>query len=93
MKPLGIVRKLDDLGRVVIPAEVRRARGWEPGTPIEMFATNEGVFLREYGADQKKLAILEELEYLRRVVETNGDKQAQTMIDDIVAYVKEGGAQ
>ncbi|OPX04927.1 AbrB/MazE/SpoVT family DNA-binding domain-containing protein [Geobacillus sp. LEMMY01] len=93
MKPLGIVRKLDHLGRIVIPMEVRRIRGWETGTPIEMFATNEGVFLREYGVDQKRLAILEELEYLRHVVETSGDKQAQTMIDDIVAYVKEGGAQ
>ncbi len=90
MKPLGIVRKIDHLGRIVIPMEVRRIRGWKTGTPIEMFATDEGVFLREYGADQKRIAVLEELEYLRSVVEASGDKQAQMMIDDIISYVKGG---
>ncbi|HLR59640.1 MAG TPA: AbrB family transcriptional regulator, partial [Pseudogracilibacillus sp.] len=37
MKALGIVRKIDDLGRVVIPKEVRISQGWEPGHSMEMF--------------------------------------------------------
>jgi AbrB family transcriptional regulator, stage V sporulation protein T len=88
MKPLGIVRRIDRLGRIVIPMEVRRVHGWDTGTPIEMFATDKGLVLREYGAEQKKIAILEELAYLKNVIEASGDETARTMIDDIMEYVK-----
>jgi AbrB family transcriptional regulator, stage V sporulation protein T len=88
MKALGIVRRIDHLGRITIPMEVRRVHGWEPGTPIEMFATDKGLVLREYGAEQKKLAILEELEYLKNVIEASGDETALTMLSDITDYVK-----
>lgn len=47
MKNLGIVRNMDELGRVVIPMEVRRTNGWEPRTPLEILATDEGVFIRK----------------------------------------------
>lgn len=49
MKALGIVRKMDHLGRVVVPMEVRKANGWEPGMALEMFATHDSLVLREYG--------------------------------------------
>jgi AbrB family transcriptional regulator, stage V sporulation protein T len=85
MKPLGIVRRIDQLGRIVIPMEVRRVHGWEPGTPIEMFATDKGLVLREYGAEQKKLAVIEGLKYL---ADTVTDETALSIIDDIMEYVK-----
>ncbi|NNV08206.1 AbrB family transcriptional regulator [Geobacillus sp. MMMUD3] len=85
MKPLGIVRKLDHLGRIVIPMEVRRVHGWGQGTPIEMFATDKGLLLREYGAEQKKLAVIEGLKSLADMVD---DDTALAIIDDIMEYVK-----
>ncbi|ABI36850.1 putative AbrB-like transcriptional regulator [Geobacillus virus E2] len=85
MKPLGIVRRIDHLGRITIPMEVRRVHGWDTGTPIEMFATDKGLVLREYGAEQKKLAIIEELKYL---ADTVTDETALAMIEDIMEYVK-----
>jgi AbrB family transcriptional regulator (stage V sporulation protein T) len=88
MKALGIVRRIDDLGRITIPMEVRRVHGWEPGTPIEMFATEKGLVLREYGAEQKKLAVIEGLKYL---ADTVTDETALTIIDDIMEYVKGEG--
>lgn len=45
MIPLGIVRKIDDLGRIVIPKEVRRQQGWKTGQPLEMFATRDGALV------------------------------------------------
>lgn len=36
MKSTGIVRKLDNLGRVVVPMEMRRVLDMEPGDPIEI---------------------------------------------------------
>ena len=40
-KALGIIRKLDGLGRIVIPMEFRRAYGWEEGQASEMFGDGE----------------------------------------------------
>ena len=37
MKATGIVRRIDDLGRVVIPKEIRRVMGIKEGDPIEIF--------------------------------------------------------
>lgn len=85
MRPLGIVRKIDQLGRIVIPMEVRRVHGWDTGTPIEMFATDKGLVLREYGAEQKKLAVIEGLKSLADMVD---DDTALAIIDDIMEYVK-----
>lgn len=48
MKVTGIVRRIDELGRVVIPKSIRDVYGWEPGTPVEIFTDGEKVILREY---------------------------------------------
>ena len=37
MRATGIVRRIDDLGRVVIPKEIRRAMGIKEGDPLEIF--------------------------------------------------------
>jgi len=87
MKAIGIVRKLDQLGRIVIPMEVRRARGWEEGTPIEMFSTEKGLVLQEYGAEQKRLAVVEELKTLSSMVD---DESALSIINDVMRYVEKG---
>lgn len=68
MKATGIVRRIDDLGRIVIPKEIRRTMGAGEGTPIEIFPTNEGVLLKKYyaGASLSELlsAVAEEVEEL-----------------------------
>lgn len=61
-KALGIVRRMDDLGRVVVPMEVRKVRGWEAGTPIEMFSDEKGLYIREYGRDREKQDIIDKLD-------------------------------
>ncbi len=44
----GIVRRFDDLGRIVIPKEIRKTLGISDGTPAEIFCQNGGVFVRKY---------------------------------------------
>ena len=48
MKATGIVRRIDDLGRVVIPKEIRRTMRIREGDPLEIFTTGdgEGVFTK-----------------------------------------------
>ena len=49
MKATGIVRRIDDLGRVVIPKEIRRTLKIREGDPLEIFTDREGgVVFRKY---------------------------------------------
>ena len=49
MKATGIVRRIDDLGRVVIPKEIRRTLRIREGDPLEIFTDKEGeVILKKY---------------------------------------------
>ena len=42
MKATGIVRRIDELGRVVIPKEIRRTQRIRRGDPLEIFTTGDG---------------------------------------------------
>ena len=49
MRATGIVRRIDDLGRVVIPKEIRRTMRIREGDPLEIFTDRDGsVILRKY---------------------------------------------
>jgi stage V sporulation protein T len=49
MKTTGIVRRIDDLGRVVIPKEIRRSLGIQEGDPLEISAEENGeIAMRRY---------------------------------------------
>lgn len=49
MKATGIVRRIDDLGRVVVPKEIRRTMRIKEGDPLEIFTDSEGgVILKKY---------------------------------------------
>ena len=45
MKATGIVRRIDDLGRVVIPKEVRRNFGIREGDPLEIYTDRDGAII------------------------------------------------
>ena len=49
MKATGIVRRIDELGRVVIPKEIRRTQRIRRGDPLEIFTTGDGeVIFKKY---------------------------------------------
>ena len=48
MKSTDIVRKVDELGRIVLPIELRRTLGIEEKDRIEIFVEGESVILRKY---------------------------------------------
>lgn len=48
MRALGIVRKVDELGRVVLPVELRRSLNIAEGEPLEILADEKGIYLRKY---------------------------------------------
>ena len=54
MKATGIVRRVDDLGRVVIPKEIRRTASIREGDPLEIFINEDGgVVFKKYNPDYR----------------------------------------
>ena len=48
MKNTGIVRKVDELGRVVLPKELRDVMGIEERTPLEIFTEEDTIILKKH---------------------------------------------
>ena len=57
MKAIGIVRRIDDLGRIVIPKEIRRSMGIREGDAMEIFLENNRICLEKYSTSDEDLAI------------------------------------
>ncbi len=84
MKATGIVRRIDDLGRVVIPKEIRRTLRIREGDPLEIFVDRDGeVILKKYSP----IGELGEFakEYAESLNETLGHITLITDRDSIVA--------
>ena len=59
MKATGIVRRIDDLGRVVIPKEIRRTLKIREGMPMEIFTDTSGeVILKKYSPVGEMLSLI-----------------------------------
>ena len=56
MKATGIVRRIDDLGRVVIPREIRKNLGIKEGDPLEIFVDGKTVIFKKYRPSTEELA-------------------------------------
>ena len=52
MQSLGIVRKVDQLGRIVIPKELRNTLQLNTGSPIEIFIDENKIILRKYSVNE-----------------------------------------
>lgn len=48
MKAIGVVRKIDGLGRLVIPKELRGILDMPVGTPMEFFTTEDSIVIKKY---------------------------------------------
>jgi len=48
MKATGIVRKVDELGRIVLPIELRRTLGIDVKDPLEIYVDQEKIILKKY---------------------------------------------
>ncbi len=84
MKATGIVRRIDDLGRVVIPKEIRRTMRIREGDPLEIFVDREGeVILKKYSP----IGELSEFakEYAESINESLGQIVFITDRDNIIA--------
>lgn len=81
MKATGIVRRIDDLGRVVIPKELRKAYDINEGDPLEIFVDKEGIIIRKY--DKLRECIFCGEDELNQLIEHEGVAVCKTCADKI----------
>ena len=84
MKATGVVRRIDDLGRIVIPKEIRKVLRIKEGDPIEIFTGREGeVILKKYSP----IGELSEFasDYAETLAKTTGHIACITDKDSIIA--------
>lgn len=60
-KNTGIVRRIDDLGRVVIPKEIRRTMGIKEADPLELFIIDDMIAFKKYDASYPVISTVEKL--------------------------------
>ena len=90
MKATGVVRRIDDLGKIVIPKEIRKVLRIKEGDPIEIFTGREGeVILKKYSP----IGELSEFatDYAETLAKTTGHIACITDKDSVIAV--SGGAR
>ena len=60
-----VIRKIDHLGRLVLPKDIRNSMGLVDGSSLEILATEEGILLKKYSAE---LSLISDIENLQRSV-------------------------
>lgn len=92
MKATGIVRRIDDLGRVVIPKEIRKTLRIKEGTPMEIYTDREGqIILKKYSPIGELNTFARE--YVEALVQTTGLAACITDRDLVVAAAGSGSRE
>ena len=88
MRSTGIVRRIDELGRIVIPKEIRRAYGLNYGDPLEIYADKKGIIeLRKYNPNAEEDSAPAPTEKTIRIYINNetGEIVNEDRTDDIIS--------
>lgn len=81
-KCTGIVRRIDDLGRVVIPKEIRRTMKIREGDPLIIYTTENGVLFEKYNVNT------DITDALKEIVDNYGDEMTNSEIEGVRKVIK-----
>ncbi len=86
MNATGIIRRVDDLGRIVLPKEVRRKVGITEGTPMEIFTDSDRIVLKKYNTSEELINLVSVLE---EAVDNSVDDLEGEKVSAIREHIKE----
>jgi len=89
MKATGIVRRIDDLGRVVVPKEIRRTLRIREGDPLEIFTDREGEIILKKYSPIGELSLFAK-QYAEAIAQTTGLVVAIADRDQFIAVAGSG---
>lgn len=86
MKATGITRKIDELGRIVLPMEIRRNMGIKVGDPMEIFTTEDGIVLKRFESVEDALSVAQRL---KEMLDNEGNpKYKKEILNKVGEYVE-----
>lgn len=90
MKATGIVRRIDDLGRVVIPKEIRRTLHIKEGDPLELFLEGSTVCFKKYNTSDLFAEALDDLLELLKAHDMSEciTEEDRVLVKSTVDYLK-----
>ena len=88
MKTTGIVRRVDDLGRVIIPREIRRNLGIREGGPLEIFLHEDYICFKKY-IPNKLEKVSDVFKELADFAEDEGGLRMRARVSELQAEVEE----
>ena len=86
MNETGIIKRVDDLGRIDLPKELRRNLMICEGTPMEIHYSKEGIFIKKYYPESE---LSEMIENLMEALEDMCVDLGQEKIEDIRRHILE----
>lgn len=86
MKSTGITRKVDELGRVVLPIELRRSLGIGEKDALEIYVDGDKIILKKYETDADKEDVLKGLQEILDAA--TGDDFIQDVLQRAVKLIK-----
>ena len=88
MKATGTIRRVDDLGRIVIPKEIRRNLGIREGDPLEIFLHEDCICFKKYIPDKLE-KVFDAFKELADFTEEEGGFIMRTMVSELQVEVEE----
>ena len=82
MRATGVTRRIDDLGRIVIPKEIRRMMRIREGDPLEIFTTSNGEIILK-STEPNKMKEVEVLDYFDSLGEDEKKKLIKTLLNNL----------
>lgn len=82
MKSTGMIRRIDELGRIVIPKEIRKFMGIKNGENLEILVDNDEIILKKYSSVKKNI------DFIKPIIEIlNNMEGFQIFVTDLDNYV------
>lgn len=84
-KATGYVRKIDKLGRVVLPAQIRKELGWKEGTQLEILSTTEGILLKGFFSPVGRAQAVKKFE---SIVSSLTDLESEEVLEQVNKFIE-----
>ncbi|MFQ6391370.1 AbrB/MazE/SpoVT family DNA-binding domain-containing protein [Priestia aryabhattai] len=84
-KATGYVRKIDSVGRIVIPSQIRKELAWVEGTQIEILYTPDGILLKEFFSPAGKKQAVKKFESM---VSSLTDFESEEVLEQVNKYIE-----
>ena len=85
-KTVGVIRRVDDLGRIVIPKEIRQTLGIVEGTPMELFVSEDGIYIKKH---LLKASVIDMVRSLSEVVDSTDMEFGPDNTEKIQDHIQE----